>query len=193
MLLGNLIVATLYGLLGFFQYNRVNFLLETTMTSPIDATDPTQLRPQFWRFVALKDMTPAEWEALCDGCGACCLVKFKDDDTDEVEYTDVACRLLDCATATCQHYETRREFVPDCISLTPDNIGEMHWLPATCAYKRLHLGKPLPNWHYLRTQDSALTQAKMRTGNVSVAGRCQSETEVSEMDQEERVIYWIRQ
>jgi hypothetical protein len=33
----------------------------------------------------------------------------------------------------------------------------------------------------------------MRAGNVSVAGRCMSETEVSEMDQEERVIYWIRQ
>ena len=151
------------------------------------------LRPQFWERFSLEQLTQAEWEALCDGCGACCLIKFKDDDTDEVEYSDVACRLLDCATGACQHYPTRRDYVPDCISLTIDNIGEMYWLPASCAYKRLYYGQSLPSWHLLLTQDAAVTQAMMRQKNISVAGRCQSETEVSELEQEERVIHWICQ
>ena len=151
------------------------------------------LRPQFWERFALEQLTQAEWEALCDGCGACCLIKFKDDDTDEVEYTDVACQLLDCQTAACSKYAARRDYVPDCISLSPDNIAQMDWLPASCAYKRLHRGQPLPNWHWLNTQDRALTQRLMQEKNISVAGRCQSETEVDEMAQEQRIIHWIRQ
>lgn len=151
------------------------------------------LRTQFWDRFALDELTPAEWEALCDGCGACCLIKFKDDDTDEVEYTDVACRLLDCDTAACRHYPERRAYVPDCISLTPQNIAEMYWLPITCAYKRLHLGKPLPDWHPLKTGDRALSKQLMQQKNISMAGRCVSETEVNEMEQEDRVIHWIHQ
>lgn len=151
------------------------------------------LRPQFWQRFALHELSVAEWEALCDGCGACCLIKFKDDDTDEVEYTDVACQLLDCATARCRHYPERKAYVPDCITLTLDNIGEMDWLPATCAYKRLYLGQSLPEWHLLITQDPAKTQAEMHARNVSMAGRCVSELYVSELEQEERVIHWIAQ
>ena len=83
------------------------------------------LRPQFWERFSLEQLTQTEWEALCDGCGACCLIKFKDDDTDEVEYSDVACRLLDCTTGACPHYPTRGDCVPDCISLTIDYNGGM--------------------------------------------------------------------
>ena len=155
--------------------------------------DNAELRPQFWQRFGLDELTQAEWEALCDGCGACCLIEFKDDDTDEDEYTDVACQLLDCQTAACRHYPKRRSYVPDCISLTPQNISEMYWLPVTCAYKRLHLGQDLPNWHFLLTGDKALTQRLMREQNVSVAGRCESELYVNELEQEERVIYWIEQ
>lgn len=151
------------------------------------------LRPQFWERFSLDELNQAEWEALCDGCGACCLIKFKDDDTDDVEYTDVACRLLDCATARCRHYPERKAYVPDCITLTLDNISEMYWLPATCAYKRLYLGQKLPDWHLLVTQNPAKTQAEMHARNVSMAGRCVSETQVSELEQEERVIHWIVQ
>lgn len=151
------------------------------------------LRPQFWERFSLDELNQAEWEALCDGCGACCLIKFKDDDTDDVEYTDVACRLLDCATARCRHYPERKAYVPDCITLTLDNISEMYWLPVTCAYKRLYLGQKLPDWHLLVTQNPAKTQAEMHARNVSMAGRCVSETQVSELEQEERVIHWIVQ
>ena len=152
-----------------------------------------ELRPQFWQRFGLDELTDAEWEALCDGCGACCLIKFKDDDTDEVEYTDVACQLLDCQTAACRHYPTRRSFVPDCISLSPQNIGEMYWLPITCAYKRLYLGKSLPDWHHLVTGDKALSEQIMQQQQVSIAGRCVSELVVNECEQEQRIIRWIKQ
>lgn len=156
-------------------------------------TNQPMLRPNFWEHFALKDLTSAEWEALCDGCGACCLVKFEDDDTGEVLYTDVACQLLDCETGACSRYAVRRNFVPDCIRLTVDNISQMHWLPATCAYKRLFLGKSLPSWHLLITRDKTKTDLFMRQNHVSVAGRCVSEKNVSELEQEERIIHWIHQ
>ena len=66
--------------------------------------DPIQrdgLRPRYWETVPLNKMTPAEWEALCDGCGKCCLNKPEDPDTGEVAFTRVACRLLDGETCRC--------------------------------------------------------------------------------------------
>ena len=153
----------------------------------------TELRPNFWTRYALAELTPAEWEALCDGCGACCLIKLQDDDDAEVEYTDVACQLLDCQSGACQHYPNRHHYVPDCISLTVANIAEMFWLPASCAYKRLYQGQALPDWHHLITQDRALSQRLMQAKGISVAGRCVSERDVSEMQQETRVIHWVQQ
>ncbi len=162
---------------------------------PSNNTSPAQtdIRPNFWQKYPLDMLTTAEWEALCDGCGACCLVKLQDEDTDEVEYTDVACRLLDCETGSCSRYAERRAYVPDCISLTVEILADLPWLPATCAYKRLYRGQDLPNWHLLITKDKAKTEQLMYQNNVSVAGRCVSETQISEIDQEERVIYWIEQ
>lgn len=151
------------------------------------------LRPDFWKKYSLDEMTQTEWEALCDGCGACCLVKLQDEETDEVEYTDVACQLLDCETGQCSRYDNRRKFVPDCISLTVEILSHLTWLPASCAYKRLYQGKNLPEWHFLITQDKAITQQLMKKHNISVAGRCVSETQIPEIEQEERVITWIKQ
>lgn len=158
-----------------------------------DMQQSPTLRPNFWENYTLSDLTQAEWEALCDGCGACCLVKLEDEDTGDVEYTDVACQLLDCETGYCSQYDNRRHFVPDCISLTVEILPALTWLPTTCAYKRLYHGKKLPSWHFLLTQDQHLTQKLMRQKNISVAGRCVSEKFVSEWEQEERVITWVKQ
>lgn len=151
------------------------------------------LRPQFWEQYALTELSPAEWEALCDGCGACCLIKYEDEYTHEVAYTDVACQLLDCTTGFCSNYAERKTFVPDCITLSVEKLAKMPWLPATCAYKRLFLGQNLPKWHPLITQNPLKSRQKMRQKHISVAGRCISETQVDELETEERIITWIKQ
>ena len=98
-------------------------------------------------------MTRAEWESLCDGCGRCCLKKLEDSETGKVQYTDVACRLLDTERCRCTHYKRRIEHVPDCVELTSENVRKITWLPATCAYRLLDEGKPLEWWHPLVSGD----------------------------------------
>ena len=51
------------------------------MTNQIDRDG---LAPKFWVKKPLKKLSPREWEALCDGCGKCCLNKLEDEDTGEV-------------------------------------------------------------------------------------------------------------
>ena len=111
-----------------------------------------ELGDRFWE-KPLEQLTRAEWEALCDGCGKCCLHKVEDADTGEIHATNVACRLLDTQSGLCSSYRARRAFVPDCITLTTRNIGNLAWLPSTCAYRLRAEGKPLPDWHYLKTGD----------------------------------------
>lgn len=148
----------------------------------------SELRPQFWKKYPLEALNTQEWEALCDGCGLCCLVKLEDEDTQEVEYTKVACKLLDCTTARCSNYPERLDYVPDCIQLTPEKLRQIHWLPASCAYRRLNEGKSLPSWHYLNT-GSRQSVIKARK---SAAGRCISETEVDEEQIDEYIVRWVR-
>lgn len=148
----------------------------------------SELRPQFWKKYPLEALNTQEWEALCDGCGLCCLVKLEDEDTQEVAYTKVACKLLDCTTARCSNYPERLDYVPDCIQLTPEKLRQIHWLPASCAYRRLNEGKSLPSWHYLNT-GSRQSVIKARK---SAASRCISETEVDEEQIDEYIVRWVR-
>ncbi len=130
-----------------------------------------ELRPRFWE-LPLEALTRPEWEALCDGCGRCCLHKLEDEDTGEVIETNVACRLLDTGTARCMDYRHRKAFVPDCLRLTPRLVRDVPWLPSSCAYRLRAEDRPLPDWHPLRTGSA---DAMVEAG-ASVAGRCVSET-----------------
>jgi uncharacterized cysteine cluster protein YcgN (CxxCxxCC family) len=107
----------------------------------------------FWETKTLEQMTPDEWEALCDGCGLCCLVKVEDENSGEVFNTSVSCFLLDTASCRCSDYENRLTKAPMCTRLTRKNLAEMNWLAETCAYKRLDAGQLLPAWHHLLTND----------------------------------------
>jgi len=107
----------------------------------------------FWE-KPLERLNRGEWEALCDGCGRCCLHKLEDDDTAELYPTNVACRLLDRRYGKCTDYKNRRKHVIDCVVLNRRNIEEIDWLPDTCAYRLRAAGKPLPEWHYLISGDS---------------------------------------
>ena len=112
-------------------------------------------------------MTTAEWEALCDRCGKCCVLKLEDSDTDEVYYTNVACRLLDCGNASCTNYPDRKRYVPDCITLSPENLDSLPWMPESCAYRLLYEGKNLSAWRSLLCGDVDST----RKAGKSVADR----------------------
>ena len=103
----------------------------------------------FWRAKTLAQMSQAEWESLCDGCGKCCLHKLEDEDTGRIYPTNVACRLLDLTTARCGDYKHRRRHVPDCLTLTRAKVDDLEWLPQSCAYRLRAEGEPLPDWHYL--------------------------------------------
>lgn len=124
----------------------------------------------FWE-KPLHALDRGQWEALCDGCGKCCLHKVEDEDSGRIYPTNVACRLLDTQTARCSDYRHRKALVPDCTRLTKGNVDDIAWLPATCAYKLRAKDLPLPQWHYLRTGD----YRAMIEGGHSVSGRVISE------------------
>jgi uncharacterized cysteine cluster protein YcgN (CxxCxxCC family) len=152
------------------------------MNDPIDRNG---LAKRFWERKALAKMSQKEWEALCDGCGKCCLNKLEDEDSGEVALTRIACRLLDDDTCRCAHYENRHQFVPDCIVLRPDNLdAHAYWMPDTCAYRLLWQGDPLPDWHPL-ISGSAET---VHSAGISVRGITLSEFDIPEEDWEEHII-----
>ena len=105
----------------------------------------------YWETKALKDMTDAEWEKLCDGCGKCCLVLLEETETSRLYETNVACKLFDIKRRRCSDYANRQKKVKDCVKLTPGNAGSLDWMPETCAYRRLSRGEGLPDWHPLLT------------------------------------------
>ena len=130
----------------------------------------------FWKTKALDQMSEVEWESLCDGCGKCCLYKLQDIDTDEIVFTNVACRMLDCQTCRCSDYPNRFQVVDDCTELSPANIGDLQWLPSTCAYRLLDEGKGLPDWHPLLTGDPD----SVHKAGISVRGRVITEDDADE-------------
>ncbi|MFX0542503.1 YcgN family cysteine cluster protein [Roseovarius sp. S1116L3] len=143
------------------------------------------LRPRYWEDTPLTRMTRPEWEALCDGCGKCCMNKLEDEDTGEVVMTRVACRLFDDTTCQCAQYPIRHQFVPECIVLKPTNMdANLYWMPETCAYKLLWQGKKLYDWHPLISGDPQ----SVHDAGVSMQSRTVPEFEIDEDDWEDHII-----
>jgi uncharacterized cysteine cluster protein YcgN (CxxCxxCC family) len=103
----------------------------------------------FWKTKSLGDMTPEEWESLCDGCGRCCLIKLEDEDTGHCYLTRLSCGLLDIGSCRCSDYENRARRMPDCVSISADVVPTLHWLPETCGYRLVGEGRDLFWWHPL--------------------------------------------
>jgi len=138
---------------------------------------------RFWEELPLDKLDRGQWEALCDGCGKCCLHKLEDEETGELFPTNVACKMLDRHSARCSDYRHRHAYVPECIRLTPKKLNEIDWLPETCAYVRRAAGKPLPEWHYLVTGD----RDSIHKAGMSVRGWTVSEIDAGDLEQ--HVIY----
>ncbi len=140
----------------------------------------------FWKTKPLDQLTPDQWESLCDGCGKCCLLKLEDEDTGEVAYTRLHCRLFDPATCQCSDYDNRKQHVPDCVQLAPGNVTALKWMPKTCAYRVIAEGGDLPDWHHLVCGD----RTAIHRAGKSVLGRTLSEDAVLEEHQVDWIIDW---
>ncbi|NBC32625.1 MAG: YcgN family cysteine cluster protein [Alphaproteobacteria bacterium] len=140
----------------------------------------------FWRTTPLAEMTAAEWESLCDGCAKCCLVKLQDIATDDIAYTDVACRLLDLDACRCTDYPNRQRRVPNCVALSPANIDELDWMPSSCAYRLLADGEDLPWWHPLVSGRAD----SVHLAGISVRGRAVPEKSVPNRALFDRIVTW---
>ncbi|MGE7367979.1 YcgN family cysteine cluster protein [Neorhizobium sp. NPDC001467] len=141
---------------------------------------------EFWKTKQLEELSPVEWESLCDGCGLCCLNKLEDWDTGAVAFTSVACRLLDGSTCRCRDYPNRQAIVPDCIQLTAQEVREIGWLPPTCGYRLVRDGEDLKWWHPLISGD----RETVHVAGISARGRTVSETEVDVDDFEDYLVDW---
>ena len=131
-------------------------------------------------------MSDSEWEALCDGCGRCCLNKLEDEETGAIALTRVACTLLDGNTCRCRDYPNRQATVPECIQLTPRLADELLWLPSSCAYRLLAEGRDLPDWHPLVTGDPN----SVHEAGISVRGWTLSEANIPVENWEDHIIAW---
>jgi uncharacterized cysteine cluster protein YcgN (CxxCxxCC family) len=138
----------------------------------------------FWKRKTLREMSRAEWESLCDGCGRCCLHKLRDDETGGLAWTEVACRLLDHDACRCTDYANRRARVPDCVKLTPAQVEKLDWLPPSCAYRMVAEGRDLAWWHPLVSGD----RRTVHEAGVSVRGRVVDEREAGAL--EKHVVRW---
>ena len=131
----------------------------------------------FWE-KPLSHLDAGEWEALCDGCGRCCLHKLEDEETGAIFPTNVACALLDRRNGQCTDYTHRKKRVFDCVVLDRAKLGTLDWLPQSCAYRLRSEGKPLQPWHYLISG----SRETVHEAGHSTRGWTVSEEEVGELE-----------
>jgi hypothetical protein len=137
----------------------------------------------FWEVKSLSEMSPEEWEALCDGCGKCCLVLLEDDETGDIWETDVGCKLFDSSCRRCTDYDNRHAKVPGCVKLSPETISTLSWMPESCAYRTLAEGRPLPSWHPLISG----TKESVVTAGIAVPDSLHHEQDVPARDLQDHV------
>ena len=144
------------------------------------------LKKEFWKKKKLNELSKEEWEALCDRCGKCCVIKLEDVDTSKIYYTNVSCKLLCTKTANCKNYIDRKKIVKDCVVLSFNNLESLNWMPKTCSYKLVYEGKDLPSWHYLINGNFN----RMLEENKSVHNKVINEKKVSKNNLQDYIHDW---
>jgi len=140
----------------------------------------------FWKTKNMAEMSQTEWESLCDNCGKCCCIRMEDDITGDIYITDVSCKLFDPATCQCIDYANRSKIVPDCVTLTKDNVEQLNWMPQTCAYRLVADGKDLPDYHHLISG----SRDSIHEAGMSVQGAVTSELQVPAKEHITRITIW---
>lgn len=141
---------------------------------------------KFWKTVPMAEMSRSQWESLCDGCGKCCCIRLEDEDTQDVYITDVACHLFDPETCQCSDYANRSKKVPDCVTLSPDNVEALYWMPQTCSYRLVANGEDLPDWHHLVTG----SKDSIHDAGMSVQYAVQNEKDVDQDELHRHIVIW---
>ncbi len=134
----------------------------------------------------MPEMNRDQWESLCDGCGKCCCIRLEDEDTGAIYITDVVCKLFDANSCQCTDYPKRSVHVPDCVTLTPENVDQLNWMPQTCAYRLVANSVDLPEWHHLVSG----SRQTIHDAGMSVQNAVISELAVDEEDQPHRIVIW---
>jgi uncharacterized protein len=153
---------------------------------PENLPQPAGSEP-FWKTKSLGEMTAAEWESLCDGCGRCCLIKLEDEDTGDIAVTRIACKLLDIGSCRCSNYENRQAHVEDCVKLTAEEVRTLSWLPETCAYRLIDEGQDLRWWHPLVSG----TPESVHEAGISIRGSAIGERKIPQDRFPAHIIEWI--
>jgi len=156
-------------------------------------TDTPQNKPAlssqseaFWKTKNMAELSRNEWESLCDGCGKCCCIRLEDEDTGAIYITDVACKLFDSGACRCSNYPNRSKLVPDCVTLTSENVEQLHWLPQTCAYRLVANGEDLPDYHHLVSG----SRETIHAAGMSVQEAVYSENDIDPEDVPSRIVIW---
>lgn len=152
---------------------------------------------KFWETKDVTEMNQSEWESVCDGCAKCCLHKFIEEDAEEatvqvednpeLHYTNIVCNLLNTKTCSCTQYEKRSKLVPDCVTLTKENLKDIYFMPPSCSYRRLAEGKGLPDWHPLLHKGK---KSEMHKAGMSVRGKTVSDSDVNLDNFEDYIVLW---
>ena len=157
--------------------------MDDTVKKPRSSDKITQ---NYWKTKNMAEFSREEWETLCDGCGKCCCIRLEDEDTGDIYITDVACKLFDSGACSCSDYPNRSKNVLDCVTLTPDNVDKLNWMPQTCAYRLVANGKDLPDYHHLVSG----SRQTIHDVGMSVQNAVYSENDIDEEEVPSRIVIW---